>query len=137
MKKKRLEISALYNSVPKVIIICYTVPEIWCVAGVIIFHFRPFFLPFYSPNSPKNQNFKKWAKHLEVSFYTNIPNIMIICYTVPEIGRVTDVIVIFHFGLFFALLPSLTAQKIKILKKWKNLLEISSFYICVPKIIIR
>ena len=30
---------------------------------------------------------------------------MIICYTVPEIWHVTDVIVIFHFGLFFALLP--------------------------------
>ena len=30
---------------------------------------------------------------------------MVICYTVPEIWRVTDVIVIFHFGLFFALLP--------------------------------
>ena len=31
----------------------------------------------------------------------------------------TDVIVISHFGLFFALLPPLTAQKIKILKKMK------------------
>ena len=30
---------------------------------------------------------------------------MIICYTVPEIWRVMDVIFIFHFGLFFALLP--------------------------------
>ena len=30
--------------------------------------------------------------------------IMIICYTVPEIWHVTHV-VIFHFGLFFALLP--------------------------------
>ena len=29
---------------------------------------------------------------------------MIICYTVPEIWHVTDVIVIFHSGLFFALL---------------------------------
>ena len=28
---------------------------------------------------------------------------MIICYTVPEIWHVMDVIVIFHFGLFFAL----------------------------------
>ena len=27
---------------------------------------------------------------------------MITCYTVPEIWRVTDVIFIFHFGLFFA-----------------------------------
>ena len=28
---------------------------------------------------------------------------MIICYTVPEIWPMTDVIVIFHFGLYFAL----------------------------------
>ena len=30
---------------------------------------------------------------------------MIIGYTVPEVWHVTDVIVIFHFGLFFVLLP--------------------------------
>ena len=30
---------------------------------------------------------------------------MIMCYTVPEIWLMKDVIVIFHFGLFFALLP--------------------------------
>ena len=30
---------------------------------------------------------------------------MIIGYTVPEIWHLTDVIVIFHFGQFFALLP--------------------------------
>ena len=42
----------------------------------------------------------------------------------------------FHFGLFFALLP-LTAQKIKISRKWKKYQEISSFYTCVPKIMIR
>ena len=44
---------------------------------------------------------------------------MIICYTVPEIWSVTDVNVT-HFGLFFALLPPLTAQKIKIFKKMKK-----------------
>ena len=27
-------------------IICYTVPDIWCVMDVIIFHFG-YFLPFY------------------------------------------------------------------------------------------
>ena len=58
-------------------------------------------------------------------------------YTVLEIWCVTDVIVISHFGLFFALLPPLTIQKIKILRKSKKTLEISSFYICVPKIMIR
>ena len=31
--------------------------------------------------------------------------IMIICFTVPETWRMTDVIVIFHFGQFFALWP--------------------------------
>ena len=32
------------------------------------------FLPFYAPNNPKNQNLKKWKKHLEIlSFYTCVP----------------------------------------------------------------
>ena len=48
-KKKTtcLEISSLYNSLPKIIIICYTVPEIWHLG---------YFLLFHLPNSPKNQN---------------------------------------------------------------------------------
>ena len=47
---------------------------------------------------------------------------MTVCYTVPEIQRVTDVIFIFHSRLFFALLPPNN-------KKNQNLrLEISSFY---------
>ena len=49
---------------------------------------------------------KKRKKQLQISsFYTGVPKTMIIDYTVPEIWHVTDVIVIFHFGLFFALLP--------------------------------
>ena len=55
--------------------------------------------------------------------------------------HVTHVIFIFHFRLFFVLLQGgkspLTAQKIKTSKKWKKHLEISSFYTCVPKIMIR
>ena len=54
-----------------------------------------------------------------------------------------DVIVTFYFGLFFALLPPtslshplLKNRKIKISKKWKKYLEISSFYTSVPKIMI-
>ena len=50
----------------------------------------------------------------------------IICYTISEIWREMDVIILFILGHFL----------IKILKKWKNHSEIS-FYICVPKIIIR
>ena len=33
--------------------------------------------------------------------------------------------------------PPLTTQRIKILKKWNKHLEISSFYTCLPKIMIR
>ena len=43
--------------------ICFTVPEIWCVTDVIvIFHFGLFF-PFYPPNGPKNESFKKMKKN--------------------------------------------------------------------------
>ena len=46
LKKWRnpLEISSFYTSAPKVMIICYTVPKIWCGRDVTIFHFRLFFL---------------------------------------------------------------------------------------------
>ena len=64
------------------------------------------FLPFYPHNNPKNQNFEKMKKTLEISsFYICAPKIMIRWCMVPEIWCVTDVIVISHFGLFFALLP--------------------------------
>ena len=41
---------------------------------------------------------------LEILFYISTPKIMNMCYTVLEICGMTDVILIFHFGLFFALL---------------------------------
>ena len=46
-RKKSLGISSIYTSVPKIIIICYTVPEIWCLKNVIvIFHFGILFALF-------------------------------------------------------------------------------------------
>ena len=61
-------------------------------------------LSFYPPDSPK--------KRLEISsFYTSVPKIMIIGFTVPEIWLVTDVILVFHFGIFFALLLSPLPKK--------------------------
>ena len=45
---------------------------------------------------------------------------MIICYTVPEIWCVTDVIVIFRCGLFFALLPPQQPEKSKFKKMRKT-----------------
>ena len=103
--KKFMETSSFYISVPKITIRRCTVPQIWCVTDVIIFHFGPFFT-LLPPNSPKYQNFKKRIKHLEISsLYICVPKIMIRWRTVPEIWCVTDVIVISHSGLFFALLP--------------------------------
>ena len=71
------------------------------------FSFSAIFCPFTSKKWQKNDKFKKMKKkkkHLEISpFYTIIPKILFICYTVPKIWHVNDVI-IFHFGLFFALL---------------------------------
>ena len=63
-------------------------------------HLAPLFafLPSPPPISPRNKNIKKIKK---TPFYTSAPKIMIIGYTVPEIWHMTDVIVIFHFGLFF------------------------------------
>ena len=73
------------------------------------FHCFSFWAIFYSFTSLTGQKIKllkKWKKHLKISrFYNSVPKIIIICYTVPEIWCVTDVI-IFHFGPFFALLPS-------------------------------
>ena len=48
----------------------------------------------HPPNSPKNQNFKKWRKKcLEIlSFYTYVPKVMIRWCTVPEIWCAADVL---------------------------------------------
>ena len=129
------------NFYPFTPIICYIVLEIWCVTDVIvIFHFGLLFA-LLLPNSPKNKNFNKMKNHMEISsFFISVPEIMIICHTVPEVWHVTYVIVILHFGLIFSLLHPKKSkskskkqrEKWKFQKKWKKLLEISSSYTCVP-----
>ena len=70
---------------------------------------------------------KKWKKcPLILSFYTSIPQMMIIWSMVPEIWSATEFFVILDYFLPFYP-PPLTTQKTKILKKWKKSLEISSF----------
>ena len=75
--------------------------------GQNVLLFWTIFYPFTPPNNPKNQNFEENQKEcLEISsFYTSVPKIMIIYYTVPDRRCVMDVIFSFHFGLFFAILP--------------------------------
>ena len=83
------------------------VPEISPATDIFFCHLGPFFLPFNPLNSPKNENIKKMkTPGLEIlSIYTSVPKLMIIGYTVLEIWCMMDVIVVFHFGQFFALSP--------------------------------
>ena len=94
MKKKHLEASTLTTSVPKIVITCSTVPEIWCARdAIVIIHFGLIFAflapPPHHPLSltaRKIKISKQWKKHLGISsFYTSVPKIKIICYNVPEI----------------------------------------------------
>ena len=67
MKKKHLEASTLTTSVPKIVITCSTVPEIWCARdAIVIIHFGLIFAFLAPPppllNSPKNKNFKTMEK---------------------------------------------------------------------------
>ena len=122
-EKKCLEMSIFYTSAPTIVIIWYTVPEIWRRTYVIvIFHFGLFFA-LLPPNLPQKWKIKKkWKKYLEISFYTSVPKIMIICNTVPEIWHVTDVYNCYFsfWAIFFSPFTPLIAQKIKISKKWKS-----------------
>ena len=65
---KHLVISSFYTSVPKIMIICYTAPEIWHMTDAIMFHFGQCFA-LLQPRKWKLQKKKKW---LEISsFNTN------------------------------------------------------------------
>ena len=111
-EKNSLEISSFYKSVPK-----NHDHMLYCSVDIArnkfncYFSFQAFFLPLYLPNSPKNQNLEKWKKPLEISpFYNSVSKIMVICYTVPEILCVADVIFILgHFLPFYP--PNCTKNK--------------------------
>ena len=92
--------------------------------GQSLLSFRTIFCPFTLLKTQKPKfwkNEKNW-RYLEIlSFYTRVPKIMIICHTasLSEIWSMTDVIGIFHFGLFFALFPPHT-KKSENFKKMKK-----------------
>ena len=81
------------------------------------FYFWTIFCPFIPLTAQKIKISKKWKKcPQDVIILHKCPKIMITWYTAPEIWGVTDVIVIFDFWLFFALL----LEKWKFQKKEKN-----------------
>ena len=114
------------------------IPEIWSAPDIFLSSWA-IFCPFTPITARKMKISQKMKKPGDVIILykcsTNVAQIMMIGYTVPEIWRVTDVIVFFDFGLFFCHFTPITAQKMKISKKWKRRLEIS-FYTSVPQIMI-
>ena len=81
------------------------VPQIWSVTDRIFCHFGAFF-DLLPPYKLKNQNFEKLKKGLgDIIILHNCTKNHDHIHTVPEIWHVTDVIIVFHFALFFALLP--------------------------------
>ena len=72
--------------------------------------------------------------------YTDLKSALdqpLICYSVPEIWCMVDVTYFSFWAIFCPFTTLITAQKIKILKnEKKNCLETSSFYICIPRIMI-
>ena len=93
------------------------------------------FLPFYPPNNPKNQNFQKLKKvpgDIILHNCTKNHDHMLYC----SLDMAHNEFNYFSFWAIFHPFTSLTAQKIKIYKKWKKSLETSSFYNSVPKVMI-
>ena len=106
------------------------VPEIWSAMERIFCQFGPFLCPFTpSPNNLKNQNVGKMKKR------TGAIIILQMC-TTNDIdgswGMECDRQNSLSFWTIFCTFtpPPLTTCKIKILKKWKNQLEILSLYMC-------
>ena len=93
------------------------------------------FLPFDPLNNPKNQNFEKIKKHLEtLSFYTCLPQMLIIWCTVPETWSTTNYFVI--LGYFLPFQPTNNPKNQNFEKMTKSTRKTSSLYTSVPKIII-
>ena len=102
-KTKSLEISSFYTSVPKFMIIGYTVPEILHVTDN--FHFGLYF-SLLASNSPKNEKFKTIKKTpgdiIILHRCTKNHDHMLYCLWDIVDDRCSCY---FSFWLFFALLP--------------------------------
>ena len=94
------------------------------------------FLPFYSPNNPKNQNFKKMKKNpWRYYHFTHVYQKQQL-YDVWFLRYGMSQAIVLSFWTIFYPFTLLKFQKIKILNKLKKRLEISSFYTNAPKIMI-
>ena len=105
------------------------------VSQTYFLSFFPFTHPPHPPNNPPNQDSEKMKKA------SGDVTILHICTKNHNHMRYSswdtewDRQFLSFWAIFFPFNP-LTTHLIKILKKWKNHLEMSSFYIYVPKITI-
>ena len=96
------------------------VPEIWSAPDIIFCHFRPFFalLPLYGPKKSKFS--KKQKKYLKIlSFSKDKSQSYDIWFLRYGVQWTECFVILGHFCPF----TPLTAQKIKILKKWIKMNE--------------
>ena len=118
------------------------VPEIWSMTDIIFCHSGPFFAllppsPPPPPMDPENQNYEKlkkkkaWRHH----HFTQVFQISW-SYAIYSLDMAHNRFNHFSFWIIFCPFTSLTAQKIKILQKWKKHHKITSFYNSAPKFII-
>ena len=133
--KKRLEILLFHTCV-----LCKSY-DIWFLRYwawktnffVILDHF----LPFHNPKNPKNQNFEKMQKTVGdiviLPMRTKNHDHMLYCFWDMVCDRCNCY---FSFWDIFCPFNPLTNRKMKMSKKWKKSLEISSFYTSAPKIMI-
>ena len=100
-------------------------------------HLGPFFA-FYPPNCPKNENIKKNLKTpgdvIILHKSTKNHDHMLYC---PWDMTCDRWYFYFSYWAIFCPFTPFTTQKINISQKWKKHMEISSFYMCVPKMKIR
>ena len=95
----------LYTCMPKITITWCMLPEIWSVRDIFFCHYGPFFcsLTPLPPNNLENQNFEKLKKKLGdiiiLHKCSKNHDHMLHC----SWDMVHNRLVIFHFGLFFAL----------------------------------
>ena len=115
-------------------IICCMVPEIWSITDNFL-SFRAMFCPFIPLNTWKIKIKKKKKK--KPWDIISVPQMTIMWCMVTEAWNTTEIIL--SFWVIFCSFTSLT-RKIRILKKWKQFLEIhrytSSFYNCIPQMTI-
>ena len=115
-------------------IIWCMVPEKLSTTDRIFFGILDHFFPIYPSNNPKNQNFEKnekiaWRYYHFTQVYHKWQSYDV-WFMIYKAWQIEFSVIFDHFLPF----PPLTTWKIKILKYWKKLLEISSFYTSVQKI---